>query len=148
VGDADAVVNFAAESHVDRSIESAEPFVSTNVQGTQTLLDFARAADLDRFVQISTDEVYGEIEEGAFAEDDPLTGETTPSVRRTSRSRDRSTRDTGLDARTLPSAGVSGTGVQSAWSPDRTRRVRARGLLGGSRLVGGRQSTTPNGPAD
>jgi dTDP-glucose 4,6-dehydratase len=69
---ADWIVNFAAESHVDRSIETAEPFVSTNVQGTQTLLDAARIADVERFVQISTDEVYGEIGEGAFTEDDPL----------------------------------------------------------------------------
>lgn len=72
VADADMVLNFAAESHVDRSIESTEPFVSTNVQGTQTLLDAARSADVDRFVQISTDEVYGEIEDGTFHEDDPL----------------------------------------------------------------------------
>jgi dTDP-glucose 4,6-dehydratase len=72
VADTDVVVNFAAESHVDRSIESTEPFVSTNVQGTQTLLDAARAAEIDRFVQISTDEVYGEIEEGTFSETDLL----------------------------------------------------------------------------
>lgn len=72
VADADVVLNFAAESHVDRSIESTEPFVSTNVQGTQTLLDAARSTEIDRFVQISTDEVYGEIEDGTFNEDDPL----------------------------------------------------------------------------
>lgn len=72
VADADVVLNFAAESHVDRSIESAEPFVSTNVQGTQTLLDAARSAAIDRFVQVSTDEVYGEIEDGMFHEDDAL----------------------------------------------------------------------------
>ena len=70
--DANIVLNFAAESHVDRSIESTEPFVSTNVQGTRTLLNAARSADIDRFVQISTDEVYGEIEEGTFSEGDPL----------------------------------------------------------------------------
>ncbi|EMA44508.1 dTDP-glucose 4,6-dehydratase [Halococcus morrhuae DSM 1307] len=68
----DSVVNFAAESHVDRSIDSAEPFVATNVQGTRTLLDAARDADIDRFVQISTDEVYGEIRDGKFTETDPL----------------------------------------------------------------------------
>jgi dTDP-glucose 4,6-dehydratase len=72
VADCDAVVNFAAESHVDRSIDGAEPFVSTNVRGTQTLLDAALDADVDRFLQISTDEVYGEIHEGLFTEDDPL----------------------------------------------------------------------------
>ncbi|WP_436932545.1 dTDP-glucose 4,6-dehydratase [Halosimplex halobium] len=70
--DTDAVVNFAAESHVDRSIEGSEPFVSTNVQGTQTLLDAAVDADLDRFLQISTDEVYGQILDGTFSEADPL----------------------------------------------------------------------------
>lgn len=72
VGDADAIVNFAAESHVDRSISSSRPFVSTNVRGTQTLLDSAREADIDRFVQVSTDEVYGEIVNGTFHEDDAL----------------------------------------------------------------------------
>jgi dTDP-glucose 4,6-dehydratase len=72
VADADAVVNFAAESHVDRSIDSSEHFVSTNVQGTQALLDAAKQADVDRFVQISTDEVYGEIEDGVFTEGDAL----------------------------------------------------------------------------
>ncbi|KAB1187526.1 MULTISPECIES: dTDP-glucose 4,6-dehydratase [Haloferax] len=72
VADVDVVVNFAAESHVDRSINGAEPFVSTNVQGTQTLLDASLEADIDRFLQISTDEVYGEIHEGLFTEDDPL----------------------------------------------------------------------------
>jgi dTDP-glucose 4,6-dehydratase len=53
------VANFAAESHVDRSIESASPFVRTNVQGTQVLLDAARRAKVGRFLQVSTDEVYG-----------------------------------------------------------------------------------------
>ncbi|GAB3411341.1 dTDP-glucose 4,6-dehydratase [Haloparvum alkalitolerans] len=72
VADVDAIVNFAAESHVDRSIEGAKPFVSTNVQGTQTLLDAANEADLDRFLQISTDEVYGQVLDGTFSEDDPL----------------------------------------------------------------------------
>jgi dTDP-glucose 4,6-dehydratase len=72
VTDVDAVVNFAAESHVDRSIDSAEPFVSTNVRGTQTLLDAARTHDVDRFLQVSTDEVYGEVLDGTFSEDNPL----------------------------------------------------------------------------
>lgn len=72
VSDADAVVNFAAESHVDRSIEGAKPFVTTNVEGTQTLLDVARDADVERFLQISTDEVYGQILDGTFSEGDPL----------------------------------------------------------------------------
>ena len=72
ISDIDAIVNFAAESHVDRSIEGTKPFVETNVQGTQTLLDAAKEADIDRFLQISTDEVYGEILDGKFTEDDAL----------------------------------------------------------------------------
>ena len=72
VGGADAVVNFAAESHVDRSIEGAGPFVETNVAGTATLLDAATDAGVDRFLQVSTDEVYGEIRSGRFAETDRL----------------------------------------------------------------------------
>ena len=72
IADVDAVVNFAAESHVDRSIAGAEPFVSTNVQGTQTLLDAANDADIDKFLQISTDEVYGQILDGKFSEGDRL----------------------------------------------------------------------------
>lgn len=73
VSNADAVLNFAAESHVDRSIEGAAPFVTTNIGGTQTLLDAALDHGVDRFVQISTDEVYGEILDGVFHEDDRLT---------------------------------------------------------------------------
>ncbi|KUM95980.1 dTDP-glucose 4,6-dehydratase [Streptomyces yokosukanensis] len=65
----DAVVNFAAESHVDRSIAGAEDFVRTNVLGTQALLSAARAARVPRFVHISTDEVYGSIEAGSWTED-------------------------------------------------------------------------------
>ncbi|MEN6342923.1 MAG: dTDP-glucose 4,6-dehydratase, partial [Methanospirillum sp.] len=68
----DAVVHFAAESHVDRSITDPGAFVSTNVQGTFTLLEAARRAGVDRFVHVSTDEVYGSIKEGAFKETDPL----------------------------------------------------------------------------
>ncbi|HWP42774.1 MAG TPA: dTDP-glucose 4,6-dehydratase [Blastocatellia bacterium] len=70
---ADAVINFAAESHVDRSIEHAADFIRTNVVGTQVLLDAARAAGVSRFVQISTDEVMGSCEEGEyFTEASPL----------------------------------------------------------------------------
>ena len=69
----DAVVHFAAESHVDRSIADASPFVATNVMGTQFLLDAARRAGVPRFVHVSTDEVYGSLSaEGAFREDTPL----------------------------------------------------------------------------
>lgn len=72
VATAETVVNFAAESHVDRSIDGAAPFVTTNIGGTQTLLDAALDHGVERFVQISTDEVYGEILDGVFHEDDRL----------------------------------------------------------------------------
>jgi dTDP-glucose 4,6-dehydratase len=68
----DVVVHFAAESHVDRSIASAVPFVTTNVLGTQVLLDAARAAGIGRFVHVSTDEVYGSIAEGSWTETWPV----------------------------------------------------------------------------
>ena len=69
----DAVINFAAESHVDRSIMDSGPFVRTNVLGTQTLLDFTRLMKVQRFVQVSTDEVYGSLgTEGFFTEQTPL----------------------------------------------------------------------------
>jgi dTDP-glucose 4,6-dehydratase len=69
----DAVVNFAAESHVDRSILDASPFIETNVKGTQVLLEAARQYAVDRFIQISTDEVYGSLgETGKFTEESPL----------------------------------------------------------------------------
>ena len=67
----DAVVNFAAESHVDRSIEAPGEFIQTDVFGTFVLLDAAREAGV-RHVQVSTDEVYGSIESGSFSEDSPL----------------------------------------------------------------------------
>ncbi|MFC6597367.1 dTDP-glucose 4,6-dehydratase [Kitasatospora paranensis] len=68
----DVLVHFAAESHVDRSIEGAGPFVQTNVVGTQVLLDAARRHGVGRFVHVSTDEVYGSITEGSWTEDWPL----------------------------------------------------------------------------
>ena len=68
----DQVVHFAAESHVDRSIEGGSDFVSTNVMGTQVLLDAARNSNIKRFVHVSTDEVYGSISEGSWPEDHPL----------------------------------------------------------------------------
>ena len=73
--DCDAIFNFAAESHVDRSILSAEEFLHTNVVGTQVLLDAARAKRVRRFVQISTDEVMGSLPEDSdeyFTEESPL----------------------------------------------------------------------------
>jgi dTDP-glucose 4,6-dehydratase len=69
----DAVVHFAAESHVDRSLEDSGPFVRTNIQGTQLLLDAARKAQVARYVQVSTDEVYGSLgATGLFTEETPL----------------------------------------------------------------------------
>lgn len=65
--DTDAIINFAAESHVDRSIESAEEFIRTNVLGTQVLLDCARERRVPRFVQVSTDEVMGSLPEDGTA---------------------------------------------------------------------------------
>jgi dTDP-glucose 4,6-dehydratase len=68
---ADAVVNFAAETHVDRSITEPDAFVRTQMQGTYVLLEAARERGV-RYVQVSTDEVYGSIEDGSFTEDSPL----------------------------------------------------------------------------
>jgi len=73
LAEVDAVVNFAAESHVDRSINSAAEFVKTNVAGVQVLLDAIKASDRKiRFLQVSTDEVYGSIEDGSWDENWPL----------------------------------------------------------------------------
>ncbi|MGG1217953.1 dTDP-glucose 4,6-dehydratase [Priestia endophytica] len=69
----DAIVNFAAESHVDRSITDPDVFIKSNVLGTQTLLDIARENRIKKYVQISTDEVYGSLgETGYFTEETPL----------------------------------------------------------------------------
>ncbi len=68
----DAVVNFAAESHVDRSLLGASDFITTNVAGVNTLLEQARLAGVGRVLLVSTDEVYGSREEGSFRESDPL----------------------------------------------------------------------------
>ena len=73
ISDVDAVVNFAAESHVDRSIAGAADFVQTNIVGVQVLLDAIKASGREiRFLQVSTDEVYGSIESGSWSEDWPL----------------------------------------------------------------------------
>src|SRR4051794_2398838 len=68
----DHVVHFAAESHVDRSIVNPDEFVRTNCDGTNVMCDVARQIDVERFLHISTDEVYGSIEEGSFLETDRL----------------------------------------------------------------------------
>jgi dTDP-glucose 4,6-dehydratase len=71
-GEVDAIVNFAAESHVDRSLEAPGQFIQTDVYGTFVLLDAARRAEHSRFLQVSTDEVYGDIATGHSAEGDAL----------------------------------------------------------------------------
>lgn len=68
----DAVINFAAETHVDRSIHSSRDFMHTNLMGTRVLLEAVRRHGLKRFLQISTDEVYGSILKGSFSEESPL----------------------------------------------------------------------------
>lgn len=73
VSDCDYVINFAAESHVDRSIEDPEIFIKSNVLGTQVLLDASKKHNIKKYLQISTDEVYGSLpEEGYFRETTPL----------------------------------------------------------------------------
>jgi dTDP-glucose 4,6-dehydratase len=73
LSEVDAVINFAAESHVDRSITSASKFIQTNIFGVQVILDAIRASERKiRFLQVSTDEVYGSIETGSWTEDSPL----------------------------------------------------------------------------
>jgi len=66
------VVNFAAETHVDRSIQDASPFIETNVKGVHVLLDLSRKYKVKRIIHISTDEIYGEIDKGKFSEDSRL----------------------------------------------------------------------------
>jgi dTDP-glucose 4,6-dehydratase len=81
----DYVVHWAAESHVDRSIIDASPFVKTNVIGTQIMLDAAKNSDVKKFINIATDEVYGDLgEEGQFFEDTPLSPNSPYSVSKTS----------------------------------------------------------------
>jgi dTDP-glucose 4,6-dehydratase len=72
VKECDAIFNFAAETHVDRSIIDAGIFVKTDVLGTYNLLEYARRNDIEKYIQISTDEVYGSIEKGSFNEEDIL----------------------------------------------------------------------------
>lgn len=72
-GKVDAVINFAAESHVDRSILDSGPFIQTNIVGTQNLMDCCRHLSIPRYVQVSTDEVYGSLgSTGKFTEETPL----------------------------------------------------------------------------
>jgi dTDP-glucose 4,6-dehydratase len=82
VTDCEAIVNFAAETHVDRSISGPEAFIMTNMQGTHVLLEAARERSL-RYLQVSTDEVYGSIDEGSFTEDSPLNPSSPYSATKT-----------------------------------------------------------------
>ena len=84
LGDIDAVIHFAAESHVDRSILDSGPFVQTNIVGTQVLLDACRQAEVPRYVQVSTDEVYGSLgDDGKFTEETPLAPNSPYSASKT-----------------------------------------------------------------
>ena len=77
------IVNFAAESHVDRSILDASPFIETNVKGTQVLLEGAKKHGIQRFIQVSTDEVYGSIDSGCFTEESTLSPNSPYSASKT-----------------------------------------------------------------
>lgn len=81
----DSIIHWAAESHVDKSIEDATPFLETNIKGTQVLLDTVRKFEVEKFLNISTDEVYGELEkEGQFYETTPLNPSSPYSVSKAS----------------------------------------------------------------
>jgi len=82
VAGCDAIVNFAAETHVDRSISGPEAFIMTNMQGTHVLLEAARVQGL-RYLQVSTDEVYGSIGQGSFTESSPLAPSSPYSATKT-----------------------------------------------------------------
>jgi len=79
----DVIVNFAAESHVDRSILDASPFIETNIKGTQVLLEGAKKHGIQRFIQVSTDEVYGSTDKGFFTEESPLSPSSPYSASKT-----------------------------------------------------------------
>src|SRR3989338_851684 len=83
VKDCDYILNFAAESHVDRSIEDPSSFVETNVRGVHVLLEAAKRYMSGLFIQISTDEVYGSIEKGSFREDSALAPNSPYSAHKT-----------------------------------------------------------------
>jgi len=82
--DIDTVIHFAASTHVDRSIENPMEFLSVDAFGTTILLEAARKHDINRFVMISTDEIYGSIEKGSFSEDDPFRPSSPYSVSKAS----------------------------------------------------------------
>ncbi len=83
VEEADIVINFAAESHVDRSIHEPEAFLTTNFIGVNTLMEAARSSNVEKFIQVSTDEVYGDVEEGFSKETDPVSPNSPYSASKT-----------------------------------------------------------------
>lgn len=83
IEEADIVVNFAAESHVDRSIADPEAFITTDVLGVYTLMEACRKHPVEQFIQISTDEVYGDVEEGFSTETDPVSPNSPYSASKT-----------------------------------------------------------------
>lgn len=83
VEQADIVINFAAESHVDRSIYDPEAFITTDVMGVYTLMEAARKYGVEKLIQISTDEVYGDVEEGFSKETDPVSPNSPYSATKT-----------------------------------------------------------------
>ena len=83
VAEADIVINFAAESHVDRSIHDPEAFITTDVMGVYRLMEAAKASGVEKFIQISTDEVYGDVEQGFSQETDPVSPNSPYSATKT-----------------------------------------------------------------
>ena len=83
VDEADIVINFAAESHVDRSIHDPEAFITTDVMGVYTLMEAAKKYGVEKIIQISTDEVYGDVEEGFSKETDPVSPNSPYSATKT-----------------------------------------------------------------
>ena len=81
--EADIVINFAAESHVDRSIHDPEAFITTDVIGVYTLVEAAKKYGVEKFIQISTDEVYGDVPEGFSVETDPVSPNSPYSATKT-----------------------------------------------------------------
>jgi len=83
VEEADIVINFAAESHVDRSIHEPEAFITTDVMGVYALVEAAKQYGVEKFIQISTDEVYGDVPEGLSVETDPVSPNSPYSATKT-----------------------------------------------------------------
>ena len=154
----DAIINFAAESHVDRSIASADEFLRTNILGTQVLLDAARARGVGRFVQVSTDEVMGSLPE----DDDRVlhrsrrrSSRTAPTPRRRRRRNTRARRASHLRTRhgrhalrqQLRAAPVPRKVSSAACSPTRCATNRSRSTATGATSAIGFTSKTTAAPS-